>query len=76
MKKRVQENIIKLAYHAVLFASLLLLSAVAEHGETEMSKVLVPRMSDVPGMIEALVAAMTVSVAGGALSHYIVSKDR
>ena len=39
--------------------SLLLLSAVAEHGETELSRALVPRIADVPRMIESLAAGMT-----------------
>ncbi len=65
------ERVIKLAFFIIIFASLLLLSAVAEHGETEMSRRLVPRMQDVPQMIEALVAAMTFAVAGGAASCYI-----
>ena len=68
------ENVIKLAYHIIIFAALLLLSAVAEHGGTEMSSRLVPRMSEVPEMIEALVAAMTAAVAGGAASCYIENK--
>ena len=50
-------QIIGLFMLIVLGASLLLLSAVAEHGETEMSKTLVQSMNDVPEMIEALLAS-------------------
>ena len=69
------ENIVKLAYYIVIFAALMLLSAVSEHGETEMSKILVPRMHEVPRMIEALIAAMSAAVGGGAAACYIENKS-
>ena len=69
------ENIVKRAYHIVIFAALMLLSAVSEHGETEMSKILVPRMHEVPRMIEALIAGMTFAVAGGTAAAYIEKKN-
>ncbi len=65
------EEIVKLAYFAVLFASLLLLSAVAEHGTTELSRFLVPKSADVPRMIESIAAGMTAAVAGGTALAYI-----
>ena len=65
------KNIIKLAYFTVIFAALLLLSAVAEHGQTEWSRVLVPRMHEVPKMIEALAAGMAITVGGGAAGVYL-----
>ena len=68
-------NIVKLAYFVVIFASLLLLSAVAERGETEMSRRLVPRMFEVPQMIEALIAGMTFAGAGGTAAAYIEKKN-
>ena len=71
---RKPDNIIKLAYFTVIFAALLLLSAVAEHGQTEWSRTLVPRIHEVPEMAEALVAGMTAAVAGGAAAAYIENK--
>lgn len=64
-------QIIGLLMLIVLGASLLLLSAVAEHGETEMSKTLVQSMNDVPEMIEALLASAAAVTAGGAAASYI-----
>lgn len=64
-------QIIGLFMLIVLGASLLLLSAVAEHGETEMSKTLVQSMNDVPEMIEALLASAAAVTAGGAAASYI-----
>ena len=64
-------QIIGLLMLIVLGASLLLLSAVAEHGETEMSKTLVQSMNDVPEMIEALLASAAAVTAGGAEASYI-----
>ena len=66
--------VIRLAFFIIIFDALLLLSAVAEHGETEMSARLVPHIYEVPEMIEALVAALTVSVAGGAAASYMENK--
>jgi|GEM_PF-2188733 len=64
-------EVIKLVYFLIFGAALLLLSAVAENGETEMSRVLVRRMSDVPQMIEALVAGFAFAVTGAAAAAYI-----
>ena len=64
-------QIIGLLMLIVLGASLLLLSAVAEHVETEMSKTLVQSMNDVPEMIEALLASAAAVTAGGAAASYI-----
>ena len=64
-------QIIGLLMLIVLGASLLLLSAVAEYGETEMSKTLVQSMNDVPEMIEALLASAAAVTAGGAAASYI-----
>ena len=58
-------------FHILLGAALLLLSAVAENGETEMSAALVPKLSDVPEMIAALLAGMAASSAFGAALAYI-----
>ncbi|MBR6918074.1 MAG: hypothetical protein IKN38_07815 [Clostridia bacterium] len=65
------EELLRLVYHLLLGAALLLLSAVAEGGDTEMSRSLVHSMTQVPQMIEALVAGMTLAVGGGTLAAYI-----
>ena len=70
------ERIIRLAYLVLIFSALLLLSAVAERGGTEMSRILVPRMDEVPRMIESLVAGMTLTVAGGTAAAYIEKTER
>jgi len=61
----------KLVFTVLLGAALLLLSAVAERGQTEMSRTLVGNFSDVPRMIEALIAGLTAAVGGGAASSYV-----
>ena len=68
---RVPAQIIRLLMLTVLGAALLLLSAVAERGETEMSRALVRKMSEVPEMIEALLASAAAVTAGGAAASYI-----
>ena len=73
--KILPEDMIKLLYHVLIGAALLLLSAVAENGETAMSATLVPRASDVPRMIEALLAGMTATVAFGAASAYLMREN-
>ena len=69
-------EIIRLFMLTVLGASLLLLSAVAEHGETEMSRTLVRKMSEVPEMIEALLASAAAVTAGGAAASYIENNKK
>lgn len=54
----------KLLCYIVLAEALLLLSAVAEGGRTEWSRLLVPRMSDVPEMMEHVLAAAVITLAG------------
>lgn len=54
----------KLLCYIVLAEALLLLSAVAEGGGTEWSRLLVPRMSDVPEMMEHVLAAAVITLAG------------
>ena len=65
------EKTISLLMLVVLGAALLLLSAVAERGETEMSRTLVRKMSDVPEMIEAIIASAAAVTVGGAAASYI-----
>ncbi len=69
-------EIIRLFMLTVLGASLLLLSAVAERGETEMSRTLVRKMSEVPEMIEALLASAAAVTAGGAAASYIENNKK
>ena len=55
---------VKIAFLILTGAALLLLSAVYEHGTTELSRALVKDYSDVPEMIEHLIAGALVAVAG------------
>ncbi len=57
-------NLANLICYIVLAEALLILSAVAEGGTTEWSRLLVPRMSDVPEMMEHILAAAVITVAG------------
>ncbi len=51
---------------------LLLTSAICEKGETELSKTLIPSVSQIDGMIEAIVAAAVVLIVGRAVLAIIV----
>ena len=55
---------IRLVYIVILGASLLILSAVAENGETEMSRVLIANRQSVPEITQPLAAAYTAAVGG------------
>ncbi|MBQ7670226.1 MAG: hypothetical protein IJS45_05850 [Clostridia bacterium] len=59
-------------YILLIGAALLLLSAVSEHGETEMSRVLVGNFHDVPEMIEALIAGFALTALGAAAASYLL----
>ncbi len=69
-------DFLRLLMLIVLGAALLLLSAVAEGGTTEMSRALVRRMADVPEMIEALIICVAAIAAGGAGAAYINKNSR
>lgn len=64
MDNRTFLSLAKLICYIVLAEALLLLSAVAEGGTTEWSRLLVPKMSDVPEMMEHILAAAVITVAG------------
>ena len=70
MKIRIEE-IVRLCFIILIGAALLMLSAVAENGETQMSRTLISNMEDVPKMIEALAAGMAITVGGGAAGVYL-----
>lgn len=65
----------KLLYYILLGHLLLLTSAVYENGTTEFSKKLIPDMSLVPAMLEALLASMTILVIWAFLYYYIACKN-
>ncbi len=57
-------DFIRLVYLVILGASLLILSAVIENGETEMSRVLVEHRESVPEMTKALASAYAAALGG------------
>lgn len=66
----------KLMYFALLGHLLLLTSAVYEKGSTDFSNRLVPRLSDVPEMLEALLASMAVLILWAVVFCYIEIRDK
>ncbi|MBE6562523.1 MAG: hypothetical protein E7660_02170 [Ruminococcaceae bacterium] len=66
----------KLMYFFLLGHLLLLTSAVFENGSTDFSKKLVPRFSDVPEMLEALLASMAVLVLWAVVFCYIERNEQ
>lgn len=62
---------LRFLYFVLLGALLILLAAVNEQGETELSRTLIPRFSEVPEMIEAIIAGVTLTTAGGLGASYI-----
>ena len=67
MKLKPSEAICGL-YPILVGAALLLLSAVAENGETETSRALVANRGDIPAMIASLLAGMAILTGGSAAS--------
>ncbi len=65
---------IKLLYYILLGHLLLLISAVYEKGSTDFSKRLIPNTFQVPEMIEALLAAVTVLVFWAFLYCFLKSR--
>ena len=59
-------------YITLIGEALLLLSAVSEYGATEMSRVLVRNLADVPEMIEALLAGFALATLGAAAASYLL----
>ena len=66
----------KLMYFVLLGHLLLLTSAVFEKGSTCFSRCLVPRLSEVPEMLEAFLASMTVLVVWAIVFCYIELKEK
>lgn len=62
----------RLVYITLIGAALLLLSAVSERGETEMSRILVTHFYEVPEMIEALLAGFAMASFGAVAASYLL----
>lgn len=69
------ERLLKLLYFVLFGDALLLLSAIAENGETELSRRLITGYWQVPEMLEALLMCLLILVSG-AFAYYLAERER
>ena len=74
--KNALPTVFRAMYFYITGHLLLLISAISERGETELSRILIPKPYQTGEMIETVICAMTVLCAGWLLMTYIIEKEK